>query len=461
MNTTPVLVIFAAAALWTCAASAAAAESGGGAAGAPPAAPTAPLPERLPTIVKSVEPVFPAALPKTVDAGNVIIRVIVDENGVVTKERVLRTSRREFGDAALDALRQFTFSPGARFGKITAMCVDVPFEFRRGAAAKKGYAPGLIQPRPVDTSKAALVDGPLGDYPESLKDRGLPGRVLFVCDVNPDGTAATLRVLDVSHADFVPGVTQLFRSWKFKPALQGDLPVMAQVQGEVQFGDLVVVHNREAVLASNGITVPDGVVLSSIPVPVAAVDPAWPVDLLVKGEAVSATAEFTIGINGRVREVKVKEASHPECGQALAAAMVLWSFSPVIVNGRGVEVTLIKKAEFKAVPLDSADDADPTGALVRLLRKGGIAGGRGLDKPLTPVFRRAPVLPPGAEGTKGRAVIEFIIDRDGRVRLPRIVSATSDALGWPAATALSQWVFERPTRGGQPTEVRVSLPMDF
>jgi TonB family protein len=64
-------------------------------------------------------------------------------------------------------------------------------------------------------------------------------------------------------------------------------------------------------------------------------------------------------------------------------------------------------------------------------------------------------------GDKGVAVVEFVIDRDGRVRLPRIVSATRPSLGWSAATALSQWVFTTPMRGGKPTEVKVQIPIEF
>jgi TonB family protein len=61
----------------------------------------------------------------------------------------------------------------------------------------------------------------------------------------------------------------------------------------------------------------------------------------------------------------------------------------------------------------------------------------------------------------GQAVIEFVIDRDGRARLPRIVSASDEQFGWAAATAVSQWVFDMPRRNGQPVDVRVKIPFQF
>ena len=52
-------------------------------------------------------------------------------------------------------------------------------------------------------------------------------------------------------------------------------------------------------------------------------------------------------------------------------------------------------------------------------------------------------------------------DRDGRVRLPRVKSATKKEFGWAAATAISQWVFERPMRKGAAVDVTVTIPVSF
>jgi outer membrane biosynthesis protein TonB len=41
------------------------------------------------------------------------------------------------------------------------------------------------------------------------------------------------------------------------------------------------------------------------------------------------------------------------------------------------------------------------------------------------------------------------------------VSATNAEFGWSAATAVSQWVFKAPLRGGQPVDVKVRIPFDF
>ena len=87
----------------------------------------------------------------------------------------------------------------------------------------------------------------------------------------------------------------------------------------------------------------------------------------------------------------------------------------------------------------------------------------GLDQKLKPLWRGFPFYPANLTDPKptGEALIEFIIDRDGRVRLPHIKSATQEEFGWAAATAISQWVFAPPRRKGEPVDVRVSIPIEF
>jgi TonB family protein len=76
---------------------------------------------------------------------------------------------------------------------------------------------------------------------------------------------------------------------------------------------------------------------------------------------------------------------------------------------------------------------------------------------IEPIYPRELLL----AGEAGEAVIEIIVDRDGRVRLPKIISATHPEYGMAAATAAAQGVFIPPTRHGQPTDVRVRVPFSL
>jgi TonB family protein len=419
------------------------------------------LVDGLPMVKTWVPAKFPAGLPSDVRNGAATIRIIVDAGGALTAVRVLYASKPAFGEAAFAAMKQWTFSPGVDGGNFVAMCVDVPFDFARDAKTKPSpVLPERMLPRRATRTAAALVDAPLGDYPRTLAGRGLGGTVVFRCTVDPEGKASMLRVLRASHADLVLAAAAAFPSWRFTPGKQGDLNVASELAGEVSYTDILT-PSRQDVLAANGITAPDGSVPEAAPQPLLMVDPVWPYDALIKGEGGSATVAFTVAPNGYVSEVTVKEATQPAFGAALLAAVSSSRFEPAIVNGRGAEVQLLRRVDFKPVPLDAGDD-DGLTRLVGLVRQDAIKGGQGLDGKLVPLYRIAPAKPlHAASGDKGDAVIEFVIDRDGRARLPKIVSASREEYGWAAATAISQWVFSAPTRGGKPTEHRVQLPVVF
>ena len=93
----------------------------------------------------------------------------------------------------------------------------------------------------------------------------------------------------------------------------------------------------------------------------------------------------------------------------------------------------------------------------------GPVSARELDRPLFPLFQRGAAFPAQSfeAGESGRAEIEVIVDREGRVRLPHVRGATRPEFGWAAATAVSQWLFETPRRKGEAVDVRVVIPVEF
>lgn len=420
---------------------------------------TRPLVDGMPMVRSWTAGVFPPQIPADGRTGSAVVRIIVDENGAVTAARVLTASQPAFGEAAIVAIKQWTFSPGVDDGKYTAMCLDVPFEFTRKKPAKSQLLPPFsMTPKLVRRTPAALDRGPLGDCPPSLAGRGLPGSVVFQCLVGADGKASKPQIIRASHADYVLAALADFASWHFVAATQGDLTVATTMIGEVNYSDPHTPPRAE-VLKVNGITAPDGSMPEAQPQPLSLADPIWPYDLLLKGQTGSADVEFTVQPNGVVSDVHVRHSTEPAFGDAVAAAIETWTFDPAIVDGHGVAAHLVKHAAFTAVAPD--ENGDAVARLVAVLQHGAISG-RGLDASLQPIYRIPPVPPADqAANEKGSAVIEFVIDRDGRARLPRIVSASRSAYGWAAATAVSQWVFTPPTRGGKPAETKVQIPFAF
>lgn len=406
-----------------------------------------------------VPPVYPKAELKAKHGGMVNVRLIVDETGKVTAVRALEDSDEAFVESALAAVRAWGFAPALDAGKPIACCMDtlVTFSPRVGQEKPSVHVPDQrFNAAPHEGPE--IVSSPSAPYPTMLEERKLPGKMRFTCLVTPEGKASQARPLIASHVDFVlPAIAGLDR-WEFKPARQGDLAVAGPVEGEVSFDFLW--GKAAETLEANGISGPEGgAVPGGAPMPVFVVDPVWPLERQLQGEAGSATVEFRVNELGLVRDVKVREASAPEFGEALRAAVEMWAFEKPYEEGRVFSVNLVKREEFKpeAVPA----------AVTRVLeawRRGEIGAAKGLDEKLTPIYRVAPIYPAAlkaAGGPKGTAQVEFVIDREGRVRLPRVVAASAPEFGWAAATAVSQWIFRTPRRGGEAVDVKVRLPMEF
>lgn len=411
-------------------------------------------------------PVYPSAALKAKTSGMVTVRFVVDETGRVTQARALEESDQAFVESALVAVKSWEFAPAMEAGKAIASCLDTLVAYSPSVGQRKKSSTAMLPtdvtlttvPRTAPSAKTT----PAGDYPDVLLERKLPGTVKFSCIVTPDGRATATKIGGASHVDFVLPALRSLARWEFQPATQGDLTVAAPIDGFVTFD--AIGNKVMEILEANGVTAPDGTPPSIACAPSFVVDPVCPIDSLLKGEGGSATVEFRVSESGTVRDVLVRDATAPEFGQALVAAMESWGFNRPVENGHSVAISLLKHAEFKAVPLDATDTSDVTTRLVLALRRGEIRGAKGLDEKLAPLYAVRPDYPMALKATgkpAGRADIEVVIDREGRVRLPRIIAASHPEFGWAAATTVTQWVFNAPRRGGEPVDVKARIPFEF
>ena len=82
---------------------------------------------------------------------------------------------------------------------------------------------------------------------------------------------------------------------------------------------------------------------------------------------------------------------------------------------------------------------------------------------LLPISRTAPICPADMTylGAEGEVVVDFWVDREGRVRNPTAARSTNAAFEMAATTAVAQWTFEPPQSDGRATEVHVQVPVIF
>jgi len=153
-----------------------------------------------------------------------------------------------------------------------------------------------------------------------------------------------------------------------------------------------------------------------------------------KGYAVIA---FTLR-EGRIDDAVVLEASRVEFGDAVIAVMPTWQFKPA-KTGSQREVL---RFEFQAQSvlgslsyLEGLKKHFPTWdgpkAIQTVLS----------SKLSSPPQRTNEAVEIRTSGAGGKASVSFVIDTDGRVRVPAIVGATNPQLGRAAVETVKQWRF--------------------
>lgn len=86
-----------------------------------------------------------------------------------------------------------------------------------------------------------------------------------------------------------------------------------------------------------------------------------------------------------------------------------------------------------------------------------------LDRAPDPIVRIAPVVPVGMRqmGFTAEVVVAFIVDPEGKVVAPQVVSSTDHKLNEPALLAMTKWKFRPGIKNGRRVNVRMMQPLLF
>lgn len=86
--------------------------------------------EKEPQIVKKVEPKYPELAMRAGLEGKVIVKIWVDKEGKVKQVVVLKSDAEIFDQPAIDAAKQFVFTPAYMNNGPVAVWVSFPFRFK-------------------------------------------------------------------------------------------------------------------------------------------------------------------------------------------------------------------------------------------------------------------------------------------------------------------------------------------
>jgi TonB family protein len=419
------------------------------------------LPNATPRLLEVAPVVVP--LPKGAKgAENIPDRVIyanvsIDASGAVVA----------VGDAPPDlarpceiAAKNWRFAPARRDGQPVAAEVRMPFVISTRAAS--GGATGRhVMPRV--TSQPAPI------YPFAMLSNGMKGEVLVDFVVDREGRVRNAFAARSLNPSFDDAAVDAVERWRFEPGRIGDRPVSTHMRVPVIFeiergGNIgrgpLDAKGKKADLAK----LPEEFRYDTPPRPIGTVRVVYPYELLRAGKTGEAEIGYVVGADGRVVQIVPSKATDPAFTRALTAAIEQFTYEPAVKAGRpGPALQRFGQKFDRSVEWSLVSDADIELLRTEEKKPESILNLRDLDGPLVPRSRRPPVFPVSApeEMKNGEALVEFLVDQEGRARLPRIVEATHEAFAYAAMQSIASWRFESPQRGGRDVIVRVRIPMKF
>lgn len=198
-----------------------------------------------PTKTKNVTPVYPQAAQAERVQGIVQLEVIIGVDGKVREGRVTR-SVAFLDDAAIEAVRQWEYTPTELDGKFVPVVMPVTVSFNMDV----GRPEPPLNPAPWPAAAgAARIGGNITvprqtknarpDFPSGARSRGRnEGAVLLELLLGTDGKVQDVRVLRSSPL-FDENAIKAARKWEFEPTLVNGVATPLVMPATVVFSTIV------------------------------------------------------------------------------------------------------------------------------------------------------------------------------------------------------------------------------
>jgi TonB family protein len=384
----------------------------------------------------------------------------LSENGQVVEldlPAALHSSKAE----VLQQLQVWHFAPARQAGQPVAATLQLSL---------------VVQPRPAPRPAAAgqqpthlpvAVRQAPPRYPDEMRWSRLTGRVLVEFIVDHTGSVQAAFVKESNNPGFDDAALEAVRLWKFKPATTDNGTAVATKMNvpiifQFEYGGGYDVF----AFLSQPAKTPPQLQYDVAPKATAIVFPVYPFELLRDGVGGDAIVAFLINSHGQIVHTVPMKSSRPEFAAALAAALAADHFDPALRKGDATATIAKQEQHFSPSeqwigPYSPQDERKLLRDLEKHPEK--TVAASTLDEGVRPLELPLPIYPPNllGRGIAGEALVEIIIDEQGRVRLPRIISASQPEFGYAAVQAVVAWNFSIPKVGGQPVLTRIQVPFRF
>ena len=280
---------------------------------------------------------------------------------------------------------------------------------------------------PGDTPEQLPVENhPLRvEFPADLRNAPDPGYVVLQCVYDEKGRSLMLSLTGTLPA-FETAVDSACANWKHKPARRLEHPVNAFVRCAVIFNPASAQEGKPdataRLLAVNLVVDPTRDTGKN--------NPPVPPELVW----------VTVILDSGGKPAGFKDAP-PALANLLERAVREWRFAPARHAGQPVAAEL-------RVPFIIVGPKDKIAGKLRLPRV---------------IAQPAPVYPEvmRESGLRGEVLVDFIVDREGRVTRAYVVRSLNPAFDEPALEAVRRWRFEPGRKGDVPVNTHMRVPIAF
>jgi len=178
----------------------------------------------------------PGAPPKTIET-LVVLGLVIDEQGVPTEIKVLKSGNEVLSTATIDAVSRWRWEPAMMNGKPVSIrwTVTVLWGDKEATQQGDGSTGGLAAPvaanpeggiypmGSIEAPKLITQVNPV--YPEEARQKGLKGRVVLEIVINPKGETTQVKIVKSDNEIFNASAKEAVAQWRYESPMHDGKPV--------------------------------------------------------------------------------------------------------------------------------------------------------------------------------------------------------------------------------------------
>jgi len=178
---------------------------------------------KAPVVIHAVEPLYPNEAVQARISGIVILETLVDHNGVVKDVRVLKPLPFGLSQAAVDAVKQWSFKPGTKNGEAVDVISNLTINFKLDAKETDPRSDALRVGG--DVHAPVVIEKVEPSYTEEARNARISGIVIIEAVIGRDGAVKNASVLKPLPFGLDQAAVDAVKQWKFEPGTLDGKPV--------------------------------------------------------------------------------------------------------------------------------------------------------------------------------------------------------------------------------------------